>query len=257
MLDDRGVRYFPDSGFPAREIGDFKIGEREDANEEVVLREKKTVSLGEEGLKKWCVGGYFDPRTGRRIYGKDVLLSAFYNKEGFWIELFRYVESLPKETVLAIGGRIPGDRGSFAYRIKKAGYPKISPKNVCVWLGAIDDERAELVDDIGNLSAEGLVKWCHEGYENESGKRVYGKDVLISAAESGNFWNEIESYAERLSLVSIKSAGGRFPRFPRMLSERLLDDGSEGITIANVFAKLGVPMPKTERVRQSSKGFLS
>ncbi|MFB0965486.1 MAG: hypothetical protein QMC36_07560 [Patescibacteria group bacterium] len=101
------------------------------------------------------------------------------------------------------------------------------------------------------------MKWCHDGYENEFGKRVYGKQILTAAAESGDFWNEIDAYAERLGKVSTRNAGGRFPRHPRMLSDRLMRDGSQGITIADLFAKLGIPMPNPHRVRQSSKGFLS
>jgi len=86
---------------------------------------------------------------------------------------------------------------------------------------------------------------------------VYGKDVLTVAAESGDFWNEIDSYAERLGKISIRNAGGRFPKHPRMFCDRLMRDGSKSITISDLFAKLGVPMPAPHRVRQSSKGFLS
>lgn len=42
-----------------------------------------------------------------------------------------------------------------------------------------------------------------------------------------------------------------------MIADRLMRDGSQSITIADVFGKLGIPMPKADRVRQSSKGFLS
>lgn len=71
-------------------------------------------------MKKWCVDGYVDPNTGKRVYGKDVLLSCLFNKRGFWIELFEYAGGMSEETVEAVGGRIPWDRSGFAYRIKRA-----------------------------------------------------------------------------------------------------------------------------------------
>ena len=93
MLDDRNFPTYAESGYRTET---FATPEK---NEE----ERKFPSLDEAGLKKWCVEGYVDPNTGRRVYGKDVLLSCFFNKRGFWIELFEYAGAMSDETVEAIG----------------------------------------------------------------------------------------------------------------------------------------------------------
>lgn len=113
MLDDRNFRTDTATPFPRTEYGISTTTEE-------TVETRKFPSLDEAGLKKWCMEGYVDPNTGRRVYGKDVLLSCLFNKRGFWIELFEYAGGMSDETVEAIGGRIPWDRSGFAYRIKKA-----------------------------------------------------------------------------------------------------------------------------------------
>lgn len=235
---------FDDSGFTERETG-------------LSVRAPAAKNLSESGLKRWCSEGYDDPETGKRIYGKEVLLSALYGKNGFWVDLLAYAESLTDEARAAIGGSIPADRASFAYRIKKAGYARISPKNVCLWLGALDSDGALLCDDAGFLSEAGLAKWCHEGYETPSGKRESGMRTLTAAAESGNFWEELRSYAEGLDRRTVRNMGGKFPYWPATLAERLKKNGDRNMTIEELFRHFGIPMPEKERLALSTRGHLS
>jgi hypothetical protein len=109
-------------------------------------------SLTEFGLKKWCLEGYVDPKTNERVYGKDLLLSFFFSREGFWNRLKAYSQSLTEAATSAIGGKMPGDKGSFRLKLRNAGIEKTNPKNLCVWLGALDTNRGELCDDLGFLS---------------------------------------------------------------------------------------------------------
>ena len=93
MLDDRNFPNYADSGFRTEH---FTTQEKKEEG-------RKFPTLDEAGLKKWCVEGYVDPNTGRRTYGKDVLLSCLFNKRGFWIELFEYAGTMSDETVEAVG----------------------------------------------------------------------------------------------------------------------------------------------------------
>lgn len=103
MLDDRNFRAYEENAHHSPSTG-F------DTDTCAVERKKTFPYLDGEGLKRWCLEGYEHPITGKRTYGKDVLLSAFYGKRGFWIELFEYADSLDEDALGAMGGRLPPDR---------------------------------------------------------------------------------------------------------------------------------------------------
>lgn len=209
--------------------------------------------LNEGGLRRWAIEGYEDPATGERRFGKDVLLSALFGKTGFWQDLFAYANALDGATVEAIGGRIPNDRANFNYRIKRAGFDRISPKNVCVWLGALSNEEAELVDDSGTLSLAGLRKWRYEGRPGDGGNGPTGADVFEAAYRSGNFWKEILRYAEDWN-SNEKKIWGRFPDSRFAFGKRVKD--SPDVTVEELFEALEIDLPEEGR-NMNTKGYLS
>lgn len=110
-------------------------------------------TLTDEGLRRWCLNGYEDSTAGKRVFGKDILLDALFSPS-FWKSLSEYVSSLGKAEIVAMGGKMPKSLGSYSPRIKSAGFDTVNPKNMCLWLGALDAESSTWCDDAGWLTGE-------------------------------------------------------------------------------------------------------
>jgi hypothetical protein len=222
-----------------------------------VSETKRNFFISEKNLKRWCTEGYDDPKTGKRVYGKDLLLSFFFAREGFWTRLEQYARSLDPETVQAIGGRIPFTKKGFHFRMQRAGFERLSPKNLCLWLGALDADRAELCEESGLISEKGLRRWCHEGYEDpRTGVRIFGKDVLRNAYAAADFWNELRTYSETLTAYEVVAIGGKIP-FDQFSFARRMGKESGSVTIPEIFSWLEIGDPPKERTVSGSWGYLS
>jgi hypothetical protein len=189
----------------------------------------------------WCNEGYVDPETNERVYGKDVLLAALFSGT-LYGQLDEYVKSLTENQVAAIGGKISASTGTYAPKIaewsgnlSKKGYA--SPKNLCLWLGALDADRAELCDENGILSKEGLKKWYSEGYVSKNGTHVRGRECVEGFEKSQNFWEAFRDYAATLTLEDFLSMGGKFPIEPKWVALRVC--GRESIRISEFLEFLG------------------
>lgn len=118
-----------------------------------------------------------------------------------------------------------------------------SPKNVCLWFGALNNGTERFCTDTGHLSEAGLRNWCHEGYlDPATGKRIFGKDILKQAYVSGKFWESLKNYSEKLSLEQTKAIGGKFP-YRRNSFITLMGEAGKSVTIPEWFDWIGIETP--------------
>lgn len=183
-------------------------------------------------MRKWYHEGYVDPITGETITGKALLL-AFVRSGRFNEQLVRYFRSLPMETIRTLGF-VPRKSLETNYRLLGILQDGMTIVNL---LAALGEENAELIaaempaQKIRNaLSTEEYTEkirtWYYNGYEDDSGNIIRGKDVLIRCmTEKGSYDTNFRAYAQSLSTTETQRIGCKLHR---KIENVLLNAGFSG-----------------------------
>ncbi len=223
----------------------------------IVPRKAKSESpISDFDLMNWSTAWYVDLKSGSHIYGKDILLNCLYSSS-FWVNFAQYVGSLDAADFTNIWGVIPKCLWSFSFRIKKAWFDTNNPKNMCIWLWALNPKKALFCDEHGWLNAEGLKNWFNVGYVNpNTGLVITGKEILKSFYASQNFWDEIANYASTISLETTKEIGGKFPNWVSSFATIIKGPQKKHISIEEIFEWFGMKLADFAPI-DNSKWYLS
>lgn len=217
-------------------------------------------------LRIWVDHTHTNPVTQKLTIGRDVLRKHLYAREskhwGIFSEYVGMLDGGSHKEVQALNNLINRDvRSSFSPLLLKAGIQGNSFADFCFWLKAITEEEWRRIDAKGFLTNEGLLHWCHSGYEDPKTKqRVYGREILIQCYQSGRFWKKLQEYGENLNNTEIAAIGGKFPGMKGSLGARINGDTASqrtNVTTSELFAFFSLAIPENDSRNTAVGGYIS